>query len=532
MIIEGTLTMPEINNSTNDLNKTSILQWLENSAKSFPNKPAFTDAFSSITFSELENKAKAAAAVICKYSLPQTPVAFYLEKSTAAVCGMMGTVYAGCFYSFVDVRQPETRAKTVLQTLNPSLIITDEENYDKLLAFSDIKCIKLEELFSQDTDNRQAAEQTEEILLQRRNNSLDIDPLYVNFTSGSTGTPKGVTVSHRCVIDFIPVFCEQFSLTHEDSFCNQAPFDFDVSVKDIYSGLYLGATVHLIPREYFSAPLKLMDFICEKKPTVLVWAVSALCFVSIMKGLDYKVPDSIKTIMFSGEVMPVKQLHVWQKFLPSVRFINVYGPTEITCNCTFHILNKEYSDNENIPIGKPFKNEKVFLLDEDNKLISAPNLPGELCVSGTSVALGYYNNKERTDEAFVQNPLNPYYNETIYRTGDLAKYDDEGNLLYIGRKDFQIKHMGHRIELGEIETVTMSLENITRACSIYDFEKKRIVLFYTGELEKSELTKQLRLKLPPFMIPSSIKQIEQMPLNKNGKIDRKALTSIYENGGN
>lgn len=517
----------------NNINNTSILQWLENSAKQFPDKAAFTDAVSSVTFSELEKKAKEAAFLICKYTQPSTPVAFYLEKSTKAVCAMMGTVYAGCFYSFIDVRQPQSRAENVLKTLNPSLIITDKENLENLQTleiFSDIKCINIDELFSNTNASAKSEASNpidEKLLLQRKDSILDITPLYVNFTSGSTGNPKGVTVSHRSVIDFIPVFCEQFSLTHEDSFCNQAPFDFDVSVKDIYSGLYLGATVHLIPRDYFSAPLKLMDFICDKKPTVLVWAVSALCFVSIMKGLDYKTPDSIKTIMFSGEVMPIKQLHVWQKFIPNAKYVNLYGPTEITCNCTYYILDKAFSDTEIIPIGKPFVNEKVFLLDEDNTLITQPNIQGELCVSGTCLALGYYNNKERTDEAFVQNPLNSYYNEIIYRTGDLAKYDESGNLIYIGRKDFQIKHMGHRIELGEIEISAMSIDGVSRACCLYDSEKKRIILFYTGNIEKSNITKQLRLKLPPFMIPSTVKQIEEMPLNKNGKIDRKALTAIY-----
>jgi amino acid adenylation domain-containing protein len=518
-----------MSDNSNNINRTSILQWLENSTERFPDKPAFTDAVSSVTFSELQQKAKTAASVICKYAQPTTPVAFYLEKSTQAVCAMMGTVYAGCFYSFIDVRQPESRAQNVLQTLNPSIIITDKENLETLEKFSDIKYIDIDELFSNTNASARSESSNliDENLQQRKDSVLDITPLYVNFTSGSTGNPKGVTVSHRSVIDFIPIFCRQFALTSEDSFCNQAPFDFDVSVKDIYSGLYLGATVHLIPRDYFSAPLKLMDFIFDKKPTVLVWAVSALCFVSIMKGLDYKTPDSIKTIMFSGEVMPIKQLHVWQQFLPNAKYVNLYGPTEITCNCTYYVLDRDFSDTEVIPIGKPFANEKVFLLDENNKLITEPNIQGELCVSGTCVASGYYNNKERTNESFIQNPLNPYYNETIYCTGDLAKYDENGNLIYIGRKDFQIKHMGHRIELGEIEIAAMSVDGVSRACCIYDSAKKRIILFYTGSIEKANITKQLRLKLPPFMIPSTVKQIEQMPLNKNGKIDRKALTAIY-----
>lgn len=498
----------------------NIIEWLENSTQKFPDKIAFSDPETSITYNELKNKALSAASLICQYAAPTAPVAFYLEKSTYAVCGMMGAAYAGCFYSFIDVRQPVTRAKTVFETLKPSIIITDETNLEKLLSFTDSKYILLKDLVNYKIDENE--------INKRKESYLDINPLYVNFTSGSTGNPKGVTICHRSVIDFIPVFCKQFSLCSDDSFANQAPFDFDVSVKDIYSGIYLGATVHLIPREYFSSPVKLMDYLCDRKPTVLVWAVSALCFISIMKGLDYKKPDSLKTIMFSGEVMPVKQLHVWQKSLPDVTYINIYGPTEITCNCTYYVLDKDFEETDTIPIGKAFKNEKVFLIDDNDNLITDKNIAGEICVSGTCVAQGYYNNPEITANAFIQNPFNKAYNEIIYKTGDLGKYDDDNNLIYIGRKDFQIKYMGHRIELGEIETAVMAVDGITRACCIFDTDKNRLILFYTGENNNSLLLQSLKKTLPPFMIPSTIIYIEQMPLSKNGKIDRKELALIYK----
>ena len=150
--------------------------------------------------------------------------------------------------------------------------------------------------------------------------------------------------------------------------------------------------------------------------------------------------------------MPVKHLNIWKKYLPEAMYVNVYGPTEITCNCTYHIIDREYEPGENLPIGKPFPNEKVFLLDEEDREVTKPGEKGEICVSGTALSLGYYNNPEQTAKAFVQNPLNQSYLEPIYRTGDLAYYGEDGNLYFASRKDFQIKHMGHRIELGEIET--------------------------------------------------------------------------------
>ncbi|MCR4923872.1 MAG: AMP-binding protein, partial [Lachnospiraceae bacterium] len=303
----------------------------------------------------------------------------------------------------------------------------------------------------------------------------------------------------------------------------QAPFDFDVSVKDVYSGLYTGARVALIPREYFSNPAMLMDFLCENKVTTLIWAVSAMCFVSIMNGLEYKTPDRINKIMFSGEMMPVKQLNKWRKFIPHASYVNLYGPTEITCNCSYHILDRDYEKNEIIPIGIPFRNEKVFLLDEKDRLIREPELEGEICVSGSCLALGYYKDKEKTDRVFVQNPLNKDFYERIYRTGDMGKYDEEGRLIYTSRKDFQIKHMGQRIELGEIEVAAMSIEGSDRAACLYDSKRKRICLIYSGSIEKEDLSEKLHLKLPPYMMPGKTVKLSELPLNKNGKIDRKAL---------
>jgi acyl-coenzyme A synthetase/AMP-(fatty) acid ligase len=359
--------------------------------------------------------------------------------------------------------------------------------------------------------------------------SQDIDPLYVNFTSGSTGVPKGVTVCHRSVLEFIGYFVDIFGIEEGDVLGNQAPFDFDVSVKDVYSGLMTGARTALIPRDYFSNPMTLMDYLADQKATVIVWAVSAMCFVSIMNGLEYRNPETIRMIMFSGEVMPVKHLNHWKKFLPEAVYVNLYGPTEITCNCSYHVLDRDYEENEVIPAGIPFPNEHVFLLDEEDKLVAEPGMEGEICVTGTSLALGYYGDKDKTDAAFMQNPLNKLFHEMMYRTGDIGRYDENGILYYVSRKDFQIKHMGHRIELGEIEVAAMATEGVTRACCIYEPDKKKLILFYTGDKDKKELQAHLKEDLPPYMIPSTVKALKEMPVNKNGKIDRTYLLKEWKN---
>ena len=526
-----------VNQSVKDNYIHNILELLERSAERFPDRPAFGDPEKDITFRELVRKARAAGELLAADVPSESPVAFYLEKSVDAVIAMFGAVYAGGFYSFIDVRQPAARAQKVLDVLEPAVLITDEENAEKAeeLSFGGRRILLkdlLEQVGRTPSGQKEPLPLLSPVLARIRSAMTDTAPLYVNFTSGSTGTPKGVAVCHRSVIEFIAHFAPLFQVTEEDIFGNQAPFDFDVSVKDIYSGLYTGAKVQIIPREYFSNPTQLMDYLCEKKTTILIWAVSAMCFVSIMNALDYRIPETVRAVGFSGEVMPIKQLNVWKKYLPDAMYVNLYGPTEITCNCTYYVLDpgKEYGLEEVIPAGTAFENEKVFLLDEENQEVDPSDLSGEgeICVGGTCVALGYYRDPERTAAAFVQNPLNDRYPERIYRTGDIGRYDADGNLVYVSRKDFQIKHLGHRIELGEVEADTMARDGVSRACCIYDAKKKRLILFYTGERDKKDLEKELKEILPPFMVPNKTIRLEEMPLNKNGKIDRHALEAIYQ----
>ncbi|MCR4851283.1 MAG: amino acid adenylation domain-containing protein [Lachnospiraceae bacterium] len=500
----------------------SVLELLEERAVKDPDRIAFKDPTSQISFKDLCDGAKAAGTYFSNLISHRDGVAFYMEKSTASVKAMFGVVYAGGFYSYIDVRQPAERISRILQKLDPGIVITDSVNLEKVKEsniFEGIKVLMIEDLLKEKTVD-------EERLSKIRMNAYDTDPLYVNFTSGSTGTPKGVTVSHRSVIEFSGYFTEIFDITKDDIMANQAPFDFDVSVKDIYSSLTTGAEVLLIPRDYFSNPTILMDYLADNNVTVLVWAVSAMCFVSIMNGLEYRTPSSIRMIMFSGEVMPVKHLNKWKSFLPDARYVNLYGPTEITCNCTYHILDREYDLTETIPTGIPFPNEKVFLLDDNDREVTEPDTEGEICVAGTCLALGYYNDREKTDASFVRNPLNTSYEETIYRTGDLGRYDKDGLLYYTSRKDFQIKHMGQRIELGEIDNCAMAIIGVLRACTIYDSDKKKIKLFYEGDADKKDLFAALKEALPPYMVPSNVKQLEHLPVNKNGKIDRTVLAAM------
>ncbi|MDO4678056.1 MAG: amino acid adenylation domain-containing protein [Blautia sp.] len=501
--------------------KTNILEYLEGSSKRFPDKTAFADEHSSCTFLELEMTARRIGTALAKYFVPRNPVPVFMEKSVETIGVFMGAVYAGCFYVLIDTKQPASRLNQILEILDSEVIVTSEKYLEDLEKLDFKGEVVLAKNLAEEPENK-------ELLKEIRNQAVDMDPLYGIFTSGSTGVPKGVVVGHRSVLDFIDCFTELFDISEKDVIGNQAPWDFDVSVKDIYSGLKTGATVQIIPKQMFSFPTKLIDYLIEREVTTLIWAVSALCIISTLNGFEYKVPDKIKKILFSGEAMPVKHLNIWRKYLPDVMYVNIYGPTEITCNCTYYIIDREFQLGDVLPMGKAFPNEKVFLLDEENRLITEKNKTGELCVTGSALALGYYKNREQTEKAFVQNPLNDRYLEMMYRTGDLAYYNDLGELCFASRKDFQIKHMGHRIELGEIEAAMEKIPEIIRSCCIFDSAKSKIVAFYEGDIERRPLARALGQYVPAFMVPNVFRQVERMPLTKNGKIDRKALTAAYQ----
>ena len=224
--------------------------------------------------------------------------------------------------------------------------------------------------------------------------------------------------------------------------------------------------------------------------------------------------------------MPIKMLNIWRHYYPEALFVNLYGPTEITCNCLYYIIDREFENTDKLPLGIPFKNESVLVLNEKNEPVQQGEI-GEICVLGTCLALGYYRNPEKTAAAFVQNPLNDRYPELMYRTGDMAQLAESGEYYFAARKDFQIKHMGHRIELEEIETYLNAVDGVVRASCLFDHDKNKIVAYYVGTPSKQEVIEQLKLTLPKYMIPNIFFQVESLPINKNGKIDRQALKSIY-----
>ena len=501
--------------------KNSVLPWLDETAKRLPNKLALQDISGNITYQEYRSKSLAIAYKIVELNKGEMkkPVVVYLEKGKEVLVSFMGVAYSGCFYSPIDTEMPPSRVNKILEVLKPEIVITTNKlktNFEKFNFYGSY--IIYEETICSEEDETAVKPYTEKI--------VDTDLLYVLFTSGSTGVPKGVSICHRSVIDYTDWVTETFNITQKDTFGNQAPFYFDNSILDIYSCMKTGATLNIIPKKLFFQPVPLLEYIKYNKINTIFWVPSALIVVSKLKAFrNVDLSDTLKRVLFCGEVMPNKQLNIWRKFLPNVTYANLYGPTEITDACTYYIVDREFSDDEPLPIGIPMSNTDILVLNDEDKLVTDDEV-GELCVRGTSLAMGYYNNPEKTRSAFVQNPLNKAVPEIIYRTGDLVRYNEYREIIYISRKDFQIKHLGHRIELGEIETAISSLEEVTLNCCLYDEKNQRIVLFVDAQVDRDYIKERIEKLVPEYMIPGKVIYLENMPINANGKIDRIKLKEL------
>lgn len=493
----------------------SITDYLDITAEKFPDKPAFVDENGALTFKQLKNDAMAIASFLISEGIRREPIAIFMPKSKECIAAFMGSAYSGNFYCPIDTAMPTERINKILIKLQPKMVITVAECADKIAEWDyDGKYVIYDEAVK--------TEISESAVTSVMDKQIDMDLLYVLFTSGSTGIPKGVAITHQSVIDYAKWVTETFHITSEDRFANQSPFYFDKTIFEIYATIKEGATMYIIPQLFLSFPIKLMQYLEENEITTIFWVPSVMCAVVNLKAFTKLVPSKLTKIFFSGEPMPTKQLNVWRKYLPNATYTNLYGPTEITDVCTYYTLNREFGDDEPLPIGWSCRNTEILVLNEENQLVKGDET-GELCIRGRALAMGYYNDPERSDMGFVQNPLNKAFRDLIYRSGDIVRYNRYGEIEYLGRKDFQIKHRGYRIDLGEIETASGMIENIERCACVYDEKKSEIVMFYVGNVTGEEIAKILESKIPQYMIPKRYVKKLALPLNGNGKINRLEL---------
>lgn len=499
--------------------QTNILEYLEATARRLPDKTAFADDSIALSFREFEDRAKRIGTFFADKKYFRKPVVVYMSKSPHFLAAFFGVVYSGCFYIPVDDEMPHHRIELILKNTKEAYMICDDRTREAAEKFSFSGClVDYEECVKTEID--------ESVLHQVREKVLDIDPVYVFYTSGSTGVPKGVVGCHRGIIDYVDQLSDVLSLDEECVFANQTPLYWDASMKEIYITLKEGATTYLVPKELFLFPIKLVEYLNQHKINTVCWVVSALTMISAFGTFETIKPKFLRTVAFCGEVFPVKQFNIWKSMLPDVEFYNLYGPTEATGVSTYYHANRLFGEKEVIPIGREFANTQILLLDPKGQEVSEGET-GEICIRGSGVTLGYFDALDKSEGVFAQNPTNPHYFDRIYHTGDMAYRDREGDLVFVSRQDHQIKHMGHRIELGEIEADVSLSEGIQTCCCIYVKSKEKIVLFYVGNKEKRTLTKELKGRLPRYMLPNAIMKLEQLPLMLNGKMDRMKMQKMY-----
>lgn len=499
----------------------SVLDYLERAYSSTPDKLAFSDINKEVTYRDFRNHACTIASILIQKGLDEKqPVIVCFDKNVNSLEACFGVVYAGGIYCPFDINAPIERLNKLLEVINPRFLVTDNIWYEKAVLLS----IDKDKIIVLDTEGRNSVISDE--IKKRINRTVDTDPLYIICTSGSTGTPKGVVIPHRAVIDFVEESSEKMEFSSNEVFANEAPFYFDASVPDIFCTIRNSASMYIIPRDWFRFPIRVLEYIREKKVSALFWVPSALIAVANLRALGEVDISCVKKVMFCGEVMPAKQLNMWIKALPKAMFVNYYGPTETTYASTYYIVNRKFRDDEVLPIGKPAKNTRVYVLDENNKEIVDGSI-GELYIGGSGIALGYYNNNNKTEESFIVLPINNRYPEKVYKTGDLVHYNEFGELEYDGRKDSQIKLNGYRIELGEIEMAAMSINGVNRGAAVFNKHKNEIILCYEGGLTEGTLESHLRDLLPVYMLPKVILLRDGLPMNANNKVDRVKLQEEY-----
>lgn len=499
--------------------KINLIEFFNESVLNYGENVAVVDGERKICFKELGQKARSLAKVIgdcCECQ--NSPVALYMPKCIEAVYSDIAVTYSGNAYMNLDVKNPAERISNILNLIRPKAIITTNAYEKKIaeIAGEDIAIINV------DNVNYEEAPSVE-YFSDLNSNLIDTDPYCIINTSGSTGTPKGVVLNHKSFIDFMAQTFDQYNFKEEDVIGSLSPVIFDIWSYELCLLMGRGASICVIPETYSAFPVKILQLMKQNNVSYIFWVPTIMVNIANMGLLEKVELPKLRLCWFAGEVFPTKQFNIWRHSLPQTLFCNYYGPIEITLDCVYYNIERDIPDDEPLPIGYAFRNTDILILDENNQKVTVPNKEGELCVRGTSLAMGYYNNPDKTAAAFVQNPLNHAYPEIIYRTGDLVFINDRKEIVFKGRKDSLIKHMGYRIELGEIEHIIINtLKIVKNGCVVYNHQKKEITLFYESENEitPAEFRKSIGSSLPKYMIPVVYNRLDELKRNPNGKIDR------------
>lgn len=489
----------------------SIIDYLEQAACQFPEAVAVADGTDELTFYTLRRRAYGLGQMLYARGITGQPVGVYAQRKADVIAAMLACAASGNCYVPLDPGAPAEKVKKILLHAEVKLILgfADGE-YDGAAE----GC----EYFRCGGKNAPESDVRPDVTVTER------DTLYIIYTSGSTGEPKGIRKSHGSVMNFVEAYEKALDFKQEEILGNQTPFCFDASAKDIYLMLKTGARMEIIPSEKFIFPVTLIEYLNEKKITFISWVPSALAIVARLRTFRDILPTTLKRVCFVGEVFPAKDLDGWRTALPELEYINLYGQSELAGICCLYPIPKGEPTPAALPIGKPLENSRIWLY-EDGKISREK---GEILIESGALADEYLKNPEKTAETFLELEIDGE-KRRVLRSGDWARYDENGDLVFLSRADGQIKYKGYRIELGEIEAAVNALDFIGRACVLYNRERERITVFCTTDrpdLKLRDLNAALDGTLTDYMLPRKLVVLEQMPLNANGKIDRPYLKTM------
>ncbi len=521
-----------------------LCDWVTQQAERRPHAVALVQGAQRLTYGELEALSNRIAALLRDAGCRKGDrVCLFIPKSPIAIASIVGTLKAEGIYVPVDTASPAARARRILDVCECRVALAAGAG-GKLLA---------EALREEGSGTAPEigwlddAPEPEGLTLRFRAADLAAfeprppdcrtrreDPAHILFTSGSTGVPKGVVITHANVIAFIEWAVRYFGTAPDDRISGHPPLHFDLSTFDIYGTFAAGAQLHLVTPEVSLLPNKLAEFIRRSELTQWFSVPSILNYMAkfdVVRPGDF---PSLKRLLWCGEVFPTPALIYWMRRLPHVRFTNLYGPTEATIASSYYTVPACPEDEKAaIPIGTPCDGEELLVLDEDLRRLP-PGEVGDLYIGGVGLSPGYWRDPRKTAEVFLPHPFRAEPGARIYKTGDLARLGEDGLVYFLGRADSQIKSRGYRIELGEIETALNSLgllkEVAVVAVDTEGFEGKTICCAYApaAEVTVPRLKEELGRLVPAYMLPARWLELEVLPKNANGKIDRRELKERFQ----